>query len=69
MFLKSYLHTVTNQVFLFNTNNYILFQFNNKYLFAQLYGFKLLLIIIWGCPCGVMFKAIDCGIVVREFVL
>ncbi len=22
-----------------------------------------------GCPRGVMFKAIDCGIVVREFVL
>ena len=22
-----------------------------------------------GCPCGVMVKAMDCGIVVREFVL
>ena len=22
-----------------------------------------------GCPCGVMVKAIDCGTVVREFVL
>ena len=24
---------------------------------------------IWGCPCGVMVKAMNCGIVVREFVL
>ena len=24
---------------------------------------------IWGCPRGVMVKAMDCGIVVREFVL
>ena len=23
----------------------------------------------WGCPRGVMVKAMDCGIVVREFVL
>ena len=23
----------------------------------------------WGCPCGVMVEAMDCGIVVREFVL
>ena len=23
----------------------------------------------WGCPRGVMVKALDCGIVVREFVL
>ena len=23
----------------------------------------------WGCPSGVMVKAMDCGIVVREFVL
>ena len=26
-------------------------------------------IIAWGCPRGVMVKAVDCGIVVREFVL
>ena len=25
--------------------------------------------ILWGCPPGVMVKAMDCGIVVREFVL
>ena len=25
--------------------------------------------LIWGCPRGVMVKALDCGIVVREFVL
>ena len=24
---------------------------------------------LWGCPRGVMVKAMDCGIVVREFVL
>ena len=24
---------------------------------------------LWGCPCGVMVKAMDCGIIVREFVL
>ena len=24
---------------------------------------------IWGCPRGVIVKAVDCGIVVREFVL
>ena len=24
---------------------------------------------MWGCPRGVMVKAMDCGIVVREFVL
>ena len=24
---------------------------------------------IWGCPRGVMVKAVNCGIVVREFVL
>ena len=24
---------------------------------------------LWGCPRGVMIKAMDCGIVVREFVL
>ena len=29
--------------------------------FIQLYS--------WGCPRGVMVKALDCGIVVREFVL
>ena len=23
----------------------------------------------WGCLCGVMVKVMDCGIVVREFVL
>ena len=23
----------------------------------------------WGCPCGVKVKAMDCGIVEREFVL
>ena len=26
-------------------------------------------LIIWGCPRGVMVKAMDCGIVVREFEL
>ena len=25
--------------------------------------------LLWGCPRGVMVKAMDCGIVVREFVL
>ena len=25
--------------------------------------------VIQGCPCGVMVKAMNCGIVVREFVL
>ena len=25
--------------------------------------------IYWGCPCGVMVKAMDCGIVVSEFIL
>ena len=25
--------------------------------------------ILRGCPCGVMVKAMDCGIVVSEFVL
>ena len=29
----------------------------------------LIIIIIGGCPCGVMVKAMDCGIVVREFVI
>ena len=24
---------------------------------------------VGGCPCGVMVKAMDCGIVVNEFVL
>ena len=24
---------------------------------------------VWGCPRGVMVKAMDCGIVVREFIL
>ena len=24
---------------------------------------------VWGCPCVVMVKSMDCGIVVREFVL
>ena len=24
---------------------------------------------VWGCPCGVMVKTMDCGIVVSEFVL
>ena len=24
---------------------------------------------VWGCPRGVMVKAMNCGIVVREFVL
>ena len=27
------------------------------------------LILKWGCPPGVMVKAMDCGIVVSEFVL
>ena len=26
-------------------------------------------LVVWGCPRGVMVKAMDCGIVVREFVL
>ena len=30
---------------------------------------KLKLKYLWGCPRGVMVKAMDCGIVVREFVL
>ena len=30
---------------------------------------KLNCLIIWGCPCGVVVKAMDCGIVVYEFVL
>ena len=24
---------------------------------------------LWGCPCGVIVKTMDCGIVVNEFVL
>ena len=43
---------------------------------SQVYGFKysyLILIIctyiLGGCPRGVMVKTMDCGIVVREFVL
>ena len=23
----------------------------------------------WGCPCGVMVKVMDCGIIVSEFIL
>ena len=29
----------------------------------------MLTILVMGCPHGVMVKAMDCGIVVREFVL
>ena len=25
--------------------------------------------ILWGCPCGMMVKVMDCGIVVRAFEL
>ena len=27
------------------------------------------LFMYWVCPCGVMVKAMDCGIIVSEFVL
>ena len=30
---------------------------------------KVLPFLFWGCPRGVMVKAMNCGIVVREFVL
>ena len=33
------------------------------------FHFVIIIIIIRGCPRGVMVKAVDCGIVVREFVL
>ena len=33
------------------------------------YDYYYLLFGLWGCPRGIMVKAMDCGIVVREFVL
>ena len=38
-------------------------------LLSNTLGNGIHIIIFWGCPRGVMVKAMDCGIVVREFVL
>ena len=39
------------------------------YLLQETFLFFCHLRLSWGCPRGVMVKAMDCGIVVREFVL
>ena len=79
LLFKNFWHTVIRyQVFLSNTNNLhtiichqvflsytyfqVLFQFNDRHLFLYSY-------IKGGGLCGVMVKAMDCGIVVSEFVL
>ena len=38
-------------------------------LSLKLFKIINILVHIWGCPRGVMVKVVDCGIVVREFVL
>ena len=41
----------------------------NMYIeYIYIYKFDLVSNSLWGCPCGVMVKAMDCGIVVSEFV-
>ena len=50
-----------------STENYKLYMSNslsNVYL-----GICVYLMQVWGCPRGVMVKAMDCRIVVREFEL
>ena len=39
------------------------------HLFIKVYLSPFILERGWRCPCGVMVKAMDCGIVVSEFVL
>ena len=39
----------------------LMLYFSNNHLLITQY--------VRGCPCGVMVKAMDCGIVLREFVL
>ena len=41
----------------------------SAYVLVYDQGLSLVLIIEGGCPRGVMVKAMDCGIVVREFEL
>ena len=51
--------------FFFQTNSYLL---KKKSSVNKLLGFESYLSYL-GCPRGVMVKAMNCGIVVREFVL
>ena len=39
------------------------------HFYAYTYTHTYILTLTWGCPLGVMVKAMNCGIVVREFVL
>ena len=41
----------------------------HMHIYTHLFIHTYILIYTWGCPRGVMVKAMDCGIVVREFVL
>ena len=39
------------------------------HIYVKILDYTYRLIFTWGCPHGVMVKAMDCGIVVSKFVL
>ena len=64
------LHTVKwFYVLLSNSSNLIQYQSNGYTYMICKWMEEFSLGILRGCPRGVMVKALDCGIVVREFVL